>query len=114
MTPRRFPPPWTVDEHAEANDDAIEATTTAIRRAARPADLIKDRVVRRQNAKRFAFDNRSSRGFIGRHLAGPCGFNQSLLTDGRRFFFLSKLEVMPRNLSVMVANFLDQCAVSKP
>ena len=55
MTPRRFPPPWTVDEHAEANDDAIEATTTAIRRAARPADLIKGRVVRRQNAKRFAF-----------------------------------------------------------
>jgi hypothetical protein len=44
----------------------------------------------------------------------PCGFNQPSPPDERRFFFLGKLEVMPRNLSVMVANLSDQCAVSKP
>ena len=33
--------------------------------------------------------------------------------DGRRFFFLGELQVMPRNLSVMIANLLDQCAVGK-
>jgi hypothetical protein len=46
--------------------------------------------------------------------AGPCGFNQPSPPNGRLFFFLGELEVMPRNLSVMVANLSDQCGVGKP